>query len=138
MKRLLVLFVLGLTGLFAADDGWGKVKSTESGTELRIKRVGKLPTLVANLDEVTDESVIVTTKTEQISVPKEEIERIDFRKGSRGRQVTRQVTNDNTPLDKEAARPKPGPARTPGPVGSSSSSVTMGGKPSYELLWKRN
>ena len=37
--------------------------------------------IVAKLYETTDESVIITTKTEQISVPKEQIARIEFAPG---------------------------------------------------------
>lgn len=107
------------------------------GTEVRVTKIGARFGIVAKLYETTDESVIITTKTEQISVPKEQIARIEFAPGPATFRSSRSSTVDNLPIDKEAARPKPGPTRTPGPTGSTSTTYSRTGKPNYELLWTR-
>ena len=122
---------------YAAEDGWEKVKAIASGTELRITKAGGKAPVLATMDRATDESLIVATKTEQISIAKSEIVKVESRPAKKGSRVTRQSTVDPTPLDKEAARPGPGPARTPGPAGSASSGITMGGKPDFELVWAK-
>ncbi|MBL8237129.1 MAG: hypothetical protein JNM66_06910 [Bryobacterales bacterium] len=132
----LLLFAL-IPAAFAAEDGWSKVKALASGAELRITKTGSRAPILAKLDEANDERLIIATKTEQVAIPKEQIEKIEFRPAQKGSRVTRQTTTDNTPLEKEAARPGPGPSRTPGPSGSSSSSVSIGGKPDFEVLWIR-
>ncbi len=51
----------------------------ESGTEVRIFKVNSREAVQAKLDQASEESLIVTTKTGQISIPKDEIDRIDSR-----------------------------------------------------------
>jgi len=103
---------------FAADDPWTKVKALTSGTELRIVKTGSRSPILAKLDEATDESLIIATKTEQLSIPKDQIEKVEYRPKQTASRVVRETTTDNTPLNKDAARPGPGPSRTPGPSGS--------------------
>lgn len=142
--RTIALFLTALTTVLAAqdgqtdsrkDDGWAKVKALRSGAEVRVLKAGARLSLEAKVSEVTEDSIIVTTKTEQISIPKEQIQKIEARPGT-GSRVTRTSTVDQVPVDKEAARPGPGPSRTPGPSGSASSGFSYG-KASYEVVWTR-
>ncbi|MFN0104574.1 MAG: hypothetical protein ACKV2U_21110 [Bryobacteraceae bacterium] len=138
MWHRFVLLAIGfVSGSFGADDGWAKVKALASGTELRIGKVGTRAPILAKMDQATDESLIIATKTEQISIAKEQIEKIEYRPAQTGSRVTRETKTDNVPLAKDAARPTPGPARTPGPSGSSSSGVTISGKAEFQLIWAR-
>lgn len=134
---LSTLAPLAFAAPFAEKDGWEKVMQLNPGTEVRVTKIGARFGIVAKLYETTDESVIITTKTEQISVPKEQIARIEFAPGPATFRSSRSSTVDNLPIDKEAARPKPGPTRTPGPTGSTSTTYSRTGKPNYELLWTR-
>jgi hypothetical protein len=122
---------------FAADDGWAKVKALTSGTELRIVKAGSRTPLLAKLDEANDERIIVATKTEQLAILKTQIEKLEFRPKQTGSRVSRETKVDNTPLTTDATRPSPGPTRTPGPSGSASSSVSVGSKPDFEVLYVR-
>jgi len=131
------LFLALASASFAADDGWAKVKALASGTELRIVKTGTRVPILAKLDEATDESLIIATKTEQLSIAKEQLEKIEYRPKQTASRVMRETTTDNTPLNKEAARPSPGPTHTPGPSGSSSSNVMIGGKPDFQVIWTR-
>ena len=58
---------------YAAEDGWEKVKALASGAELRITKAGGKAPILATMDQATDESLIVATKTEQISIAKSEV-----------------------------------------------------------------
>lgn len=135
LRRFLFLAFTSVS--FAADDAWVKVKALASGTELRIVKAGTRTPILAKLDEATDESLIIATKTEQLAIPKEQLEKIEYRPKQTASRIVRETTTDNTPLNKDAARPSPGPTRTPGPSGSSSSNVTIGGKPDFQVIWTR-
>ncbi len=135
--RTLFLFLTLASVSFAADDGWAKVKALASGTELRIIKTGTRAPILAKLDEATEESLIIATKTEQLSIPKEQIEKIEYRPKQTASRAMRETTTGNIPINKEAARPSPGPTRTPGPAGSSSSNMTIGGKPDFQVIWTR-
>ena len=129
---MLLFFALAA---YAAEDGWEKVKALASGAELRITRAaGKAPVL-ATMDQATDESLIVATKTEQISIARSEIVKVEARPARKGSRVVKESTVNQTPVDTEAARPRPGPSRTPGPAGSTSSGISVSGKPDFELVW---
>ena len=135
--RQLTAFLALASVSFAADDGWAKVKALASGTELRIVKAGTKAPILARFDEATEESLVIATKTEQLSIPKNQIEKIEYRPKQTASRVVRETTTDNTPVNKEATRPSPGPTRTPGPPGSSSSNVTIGGKPDFQVVWTR-
>ncbi len=84
-RAMLALSLLGVGAAQGADD-WAQVKALRSGAELKIYRTGSKQALEARMDEATDESPIVATKKEQMSIPKDQIERIDVRdpKAARG------------------------------------------------------
>ena len=106
------LLLLAALSAFGADQAWTKVRALKSGTELRIFRRGTTKPVMAKLDDATDNNLIVVTKDEQQAIPKDQIDRIDYRPaGSRVTKETR-VTND-APSD-----PEVGP--------KSSGSTTMG------------
>jgi hypothetical protein len=132
-----VLFAAFSLSVIAAEDGWGKVKALASGTELRIARTGSRTPLLAKMDEANDERIVVATKTEQIAIARTQVEKLEFRPKPTSSRVSRETKSDNTPLTTDATRPTPGPARTPGPAGSASSSVSIGGKPDFEVLYVR-
>lgn len=73
-----LFFAVFSLAVSAGDDGWGRVKAIGNGTELRVTKIGARFGIVAKLYEVTNESVIVTTKSEQLSIPKEQILKIEY------------------------------------------------------------
>ena len=133
MSRLLLIFLTALLA-FAADNPWAKVKDLKTGTELRIYKVGGKQPVLAKMDELTDESLVVIVKNEQTAIPKEQIDRIDYRPPQTGSRVTKE-TKTNTELpDPVGPRPNQG-ASVPG--NNSSSSVSMGSKPDFETIYRR-
>lgn len=132
MKALLLL-MLAATAVFGADE-WSKVKELKSGTELRVFKKGSRQPILATMDEATDERLSVATKTEQISIAKQDIDRIDYRPPKKGSRVVKE-----TKTTEEVPQPsRPGvPNGTPGPSKSTSSNVSVEGKPDFETIYRR-
>ncbi len=133
MRRPL-LFLVAVT-LMAADP-WSKVRELPSGTELRIYKTTSRQPIIASLDEVTDQNIVIATKAEQMAIPKDEIDRIDYRPGKAATRVTREskTTTSNpsagAPLDRAYSR-------STGPQTSTSTSVSVGSKADLETAYRR-
>lgn len=127
--------LLFCTLLAAAEDPWMKVRQLKSGTELRIFRKGSAQPLMAKLDEATEDHLAIVWKNTQQAIPKEDIDRLDYRPPSTGSRVTKETRQTTESPEKSA------PSRVPGasivPSQSSSSSVSIGGKPDFETLYRR-
>jgi hypothetical protein len=128
-----VLLLLAAVGAFAADDSWAKVQELKNGAELRIYKVNEQAPVVAKLDRAGEESLIVVTKNEQVSIPKEEIDRIDCRTAQPERQV------EKTRVNRKVV-PK-GAEVTSNTVPGATTTVTTGlkipSKPSFETVYRR-
>lgn len=137
MKSPVISALLGATlAVFGADDPWAKVRFLKSGTELRIfKKGGKQP-LVAKMDQATTDNLIVVVKNEQIGIPVEDVDRLDFRPPG-GPRITRQTATKTNPI----GNPTPSDQRigggSPGPSASTATSVTLGAKPDFETIYRR-
>ena len=134
LRCLSALFFAALTAA-AADDGWAKVIELKSGTELRIFKKGAAQPVLARMDEANDERVVVVVKNEQTAIPKDQIERLDRRpeqKGSRVRTESK-VTTEQPGARADLPMPKSGSAQGT----STSSGVTIGGKPDFETIYRR-
>jgi hypothetical protein len=134
MLRIL-LFVLTVILALAADDPWAKVKDLKSGTELRVYKKGAPQPLLVKMDEVTDENLVVVNKNAQIAVPKDQIDRVDFRpvKPRMTKETRTTVSNGG-----EATAPAPGPYQSPGgPTTTTSTGVSFGSKPDFETIYRR-
>jgi hypothetical protein len=134
MRGLLLLMLAGLVA-FGAEDEWAKVKALKTGAELRVYKKGAAQPISAQMDELTDESLVVIVKKTQTAIPKDQIDRIDARPGG-GSRVTKETTNkENFPDSKAAADAgSAGPAM---PSTSTSTSVSMGSKPDFEMVYRR-
>jgi hypothetical protein len=136
MTRTVLWLCLAALLSSGAEDPWTKVRAIKSGSELRIyKREAKQP-VMATFDEATDERIVVVVKNEQVSISKDDIDRLDARPKS-GRPVTREskvttsAPGNPAPTDQ---RPGGGP---PGPSQSVSSGVSFGSKPDFETVYRR-
>jgi hypothetical protein len=121
---------------FGADDPWAKVKEIKSGVELRVYKKGAAQPLLVKMDEATDDNLAVVNKNEQIAIPKDQIDRIDFRPSkSRVTKETKSTVSDPSTDPRSAI---PGPDRGhPGPASSTSTSVNIGSKPDFETIYRR-
>jgi hypothetical protein len=131
MRGLLVLILAGVAA-FAAEDEWAKVKGVKTGAELRVFKKGSMQPLLAQMDELTDENLIVILKKTQTAIPKDQIDRIDARPIA-GSRVTKETTTKETYGDAKA-----GAQSTPDvPVTTTSTSVSVGSKPDFETVYRR-
>ena len=133
MKLGIVFFVVAAISAFAADDPWTKVRDLKGGTELRIYKKGVPQPVLAKSDEVTDENLVVVVKNEQVAIPKDQIDRIDYRP-SKGARVTSETKTKTTEPD---SSPRPPGFGSSVPETSTSTNVGIGSKPDFELIYKR-
>ena len=136
MKRAILSGLLAIL-VFAADDPWTKVRELKSGTELRIYKMGTTQPVVAKLDQAKEESLIIVLKNEQSSVPKEEIDRLDYRPGGSSR-MTKQTTMETNTLGNPSPDQQRVGGSNPGPSSSQSTSITLGSKPDFETIYRRS
>ena len=136
MHKFLVLLFLSATLVFAADDPWAKVKDLKTGAELRIIKIGGKQPVMAKMDELTDENLLVIVKNEQTAIPRDQIERIDSRPAGKSNRITNESKTSTAggPNGQPVGRPTPG-AMVPGT--SSSNTVSMGNKPDFETIYRR-
>lgn len=134
MGRLAIV-LLSAAAAFAADDAWIKVKELKSGTEIRILKHGTLKPIEGKLDEARDSDVVIVVKNEQVAVPKESIDRLDYRPSKPGSRLTSEA---KTATDNPNAKPPAGMAHGPAVPGTSySSNVSIGSKPEFETIYRR-
>jgi hypothetical protein len=125
MRRIALLLLSALI-LFAADNPWTKVKQLPDRSELRIYQRGAKNPLNATLADANDDGiVVVVAKNKQLTIAKDDIDRIDARPAPEKKKPT--VTQTQTSSDPDytpQAHPDTGPAL---PGTSSSSGVSFGG-----------
>jgi len=118
--RSLALFLLAVSTAFCADDPWAKVRELKSGTEIRIFKKGSMQPVLAKMDEASADAVIVVVKNEQISIPKDQVDRLDYRPPQPGGRVKKEVTT-----------------KTETPDTTTSTNYVIGSKPDFETLYRR-
>jgi hypothetical protein len=134
MRGLLLLILGGLVA-FGAEDEWAKVKALKTGADIRVFKKGSMQPVMAQMDELTDDNLIVIVKKTQTAIPKDQIDRIDARPTG-GSRVTKETTTKETFPDSKAAA-EAGSAGPAGPTTSTSTSVSVGGKPDFETVYRR-
>jgi hypothetical protein len=139
MLKTTILLCAAAALAIGADDPWAKVKELKTGAELRVYKRGATQPLSVKMDELTDENLVVISKSEQVAIPRDQIERIDSRPAGRTR-----TTTDTATAEKNAATdPRsniPGPNSPPGamhaPSTTTSSGVTWTSQP-FETIYHR-
>jgi hypothetical protein len=131
---LLKLMLMVSMAAVAAENPWTKVQELKSGQELRIVKKGSPQPVLAQFGELTDDNLVVIIKDTQKAIPREDIDRIEARptkKASRVKSETKVETaplgTGNTPTERNTSRPSQ----------STSSSVSLEGKPGFELIYRR-
>jgi hypothetical protein len=134
MRRMLLL-LLAAFAVLGAEDVWSKVKALRTGTEIRVYKKGSMQPVLAQMDELTDENLVVLVKKTQTAIPKEQIDRIDARPMAASRVVKETTTKETYPDAKSAG---PAPQKGPDVPGSSTStSISLGSKPDFETVYRR-
>jgi len=123
MRGLLLLMLAGLVAL-GADDPWAKVKALKTGAELHVYKKGSLQPVVAQMDELTDENLVVIVKKSQTAIPKDQIDRIDARPAGGNRPTKETVTKETVGPDGQ-------------PNQSTTTGYSWGDKPKFETVYRR-
>ncbi len=122
MRGLLLLLLAALAS-FGAGDEWTKVRSLKTGAELHVYKKGSAQPISAQMDELTDENLVVIIKKTQQAIPKDQIDRIDARPPSAG--PTKETTTKRT-VDADGKEST-----------STSTGYSFGGKPDFETVYRR-
>jgi hypothetical protein len=123
--RKLALFLCAALLALGADDPWAKVKELKTGAELRVFKKGAAQPLLVQMDELTDDNLVVIAKIQQTAIPRDQIERVDYRPSGKSR-----VTKETTSKVNDAAG-------ATGPSNSTSSNLVIGSKPDFETIYRR-
>ena len=136
MRRFLFLLLTVTSIAFCADDPWTAVTKLASGTEIRVVKKGSGQPVIGKFDEANDDRVLLVVKNSQVSIAKDQIDRLDARPSSPSRV---KVEGKNTVDDPQAAKePQVGMNGHPGGSSTTSStSVSVGGKPDFETVYRR-
>ena len=128
----IALVLLSAAALVAADNPWVKVTALPNRSELRIYQKGVRDAITATLADATEERIVVVVKNKQMTIAKEDIERIDARPiepKKKPEVTTTQTTTDPDPAPHLGAGP-------PMPTTSQSSGVSFGGgKPDFKTIY---
>jgi hypothetical protein len=128
--------LLAVLAAAAAEDPWDKVRDLKGGTELRIIKRGAKQPVLAKFDELTAESLVIVVKNEQVAIPREDIDRIDYRPMAGSRVKPESNTTVKGPGDPDAKRPGP-PTAYPGSSTSTSTALSIGSKPDFKTVYRR-
>jgi hypothetical protein len=123
MRGLLLLTLAGLVAL-GADDEWAKVKALKTGAELHVYKKGAVQPIVAQMDELTDENLVIIVKKSQTAIPKDQIDRIDARPAGGSRPTKETTTKETIGPDGQ-------------PTASTSTGYSWGDKPKFETVYRR-
>jgi len=126
--------LLAAVTAFAADDAWTKVRELKSGTELRIFKKGGLHPIIAKMEEANPDSLIIVDKNTELAIPRDQIDRIDYRPAKTSR-ITKETRD--TVQGPDAATAAASPNNVPGETSSSSASYTIGAQPDYQTIYRR-
>jgi hypothetical protein len=131
MSRIALIF-LSTAALFAADNRWGKVIALPNRSELRTYQKGVHDAIIATLADATEERIVVVVKNKQMTIAKEDIERLDARPVEPKKKP--ETTTTQTTSDPDLA-PRLG-AGPPVSTTSTSSGMSFGGnKPDFKTIY---
>jgi len=128
----MLLFALTLLG---ADDPWIKVKALPNRSELHVYKKGARDPLTVILADTSDDAIVVVDKKTQLTIHKEDIDRIEARPVSDSKKPVTTTTEKNSDPDYAAPHSIGKPVL---PTTSSSSNVSFGGsKPDFKTVYTR-
>jgi hypothetical protein len=124
MARIAVVLLAALT-LLAADNPWTKVRQLPDRSDLRIYQKGQKNPLNAILADATEDRIVVVAKNRQLTIAKDDIDRIDARPApEKGKPAVTKTQTSSDPDYTPQGHPDTGPAL---PTTSTSGGLSFGG-----------
>ena len=135
MSRLPLILLFALT-LLGADDPWIKVKSLPDRSELHVYKKGARDPITVILADTSEDAIVVVDKKTQLTIHKEDIDRIEARPVTTSKKPAVTTTEKSADPDyTPKGTPSTGPAL---PSTESSSSMSFGGnKPDFKTVYTR-
>jgi len=134
MRGMLIVLLAAATA-FAADDPWTKVRDLKSGTELRIFKKGGFHPILAKMEEANPDSLIIVVKNEEMAIPREQIDRIDYRPLKTNGRVTKETRESVEGPDAQTAVLSPN--NIPSQTSTASTNYVINGQPDYQTIYRR-
>jgi hypothetical protein len=122
----MLLLLIAAALVFGAADEWAKVKALKTGADIRVFKKGSMQPVLGQMDELTDDNLVLLVKKTQTAIPKDQIDRIDARPVA-GSRVVKETTTKETYAD----------AKNAAPGSSTSTNVSVGSKPDFETVYRR-
>jgi hypothetical protein len=136
MRRFLFLLLAAAAAAVCADDPWTAVAKLKSGTEIRVLKKGSTQPVLGKFDEANDERLLLVVKNSQVSIPKDQVDRVDARTAPSSGRV--KVEGKTTTDDPQAAKePEVGMNSHPVVSTTTTSGVTVTGGPGFETVYRR-
>jgi hypothetical protein len=133
--RALAIVLLAAATAFAADDPWTKVRDLKSGTELRIFKKGGLHPIQAKMEQTNPDSLIIVVKNEELAIPRDQIDRIDYRPLRSGGRVTKETRESVEAADAKTAAESPN--NIPTESTSASTAYIINPQPEFQTIYRR-
>jgi len=133
--RWLAIVLLAAVTACAADDPWTKVRDLKSGTELRIFKKGGMHPIQAKMEQANPDSLIIVLKNEELAIPREQIDRIDYRPLKAGGRVTKETRETVETADAQTAAETRN--NIPSETVSSGTSYVIGPLPDFQTIYRR-
>jgi hypothetical protein len=135
MRRYLLCLIATLS-FAVTPDPWAAVVKLKSGAEIRVLKKGSMQPILGKFDEANDERLLMVVKNEQVAIPKDQIERLDARPAQSGGRVKLE-SKTTTDDPQKAGEPDIGMRSHPVQGTSTSSGVSVTGKPDFETVYRR-
>lgn len=135
MTRLAIFLLAAGTAFAAGDNTCSKVKELKSGTEIRVLKHGSMQPVLGKFDEAGDDRLILVVKNQQIAIPKDQVDRLDYRPTQARTTRETKTTVDEGP----AKQPNMGMngMDAPGSTTTTTTNIGIQGKGSFETLYRR-
>ena len=94
MVRTFLFLIAAVAAASGDEDPWMRVRKLESGSDVRVYKSGKKKPVEGKFERASEESVVLLLKDAQVSIPKEQVERVDWRPVREGSGVAMETTRN--------------------------------------------
>jgi hypothetical protein len=91
--------------------------------------------ILAKMEEANPDSLIIVLKNEELAIPKDQIDRIDYRPLKTGGRVTKETRSTVETADAKTAAESPN--NVPGETTSSSTNYVFNSQPDFQTIYRR-